>query len=85
MPTRCSMSRLVSTAAIRLWARGPSGTFTASTPPAFSAATSFSIFSASTPRGGTISTDATISPRAIFAAHFERCAKGTGWTPFWSA
>src|SRR5215218_70626 len=82
MPTCCSMSRLVITAPMRLCARGPSGTLTASTPSRFSAATSESILLASTPRGGTISTDVTISPFAIFAAKCERSANGTGVTPF---
>ena len=56
---------------MRLCARGPSGTLTASTPAAFSAATSRSILLASTPRGGTISTDVTNSPRASFAAQLR--------------
>ena len=69
---------LTSTALMRLCARGPSGTFTASTPARRSAVTSCSIRLASTPRGGTISTDVTNSPRASFAAHRERSANGDG-------
>src|ERR1041385_2429995 len=75
------MSRLVMTAPMRLCARGPSGTFTASTPAVLSAFTSASIFVASTPRGGTISTDVTKVPAANFAAKCDRLAKGTGSTP----
>ena len=47
---------------MRLCARGPSGTFTASTPAAFNRPTSASMRVASTPRGGTISTDVTKAP-----------------------
>ena len=36
---------------------------------------------ASTPRGGTISTEVTNSPCAIFPANLERSAKGTGSIP----
>ena len=62
-------------------ARGPSGTFTASTPAALSARHCASIGVGSTPLGGTISTLVTSSPRAIFAPHRERSASGTGVTP----
>src|SRR5947208_1862887 len=51
---------------MRLWARGPSGTFTASTPAALSARHCSSIGVGSTPLGGTISTLVTSSPRASF-------------------
>ncbi len=65
---------------MRLCARGPSGTFTASTPASFSFRTSAIMRDASTPRGGTISTDDTNSAFASFAAHFDRSANGTGST-----
>ncbi len=65
-------------APMRLCARGPSGTFTASTPARFNPSTPSSILVASTPRGGTISTLVTNSPAAILAAQRDRSAKGTG-------
>ena len=68
-------------APMRLCARGPSGTFTASTPATLSASTPSSIAVASTPRGGTISTDVTNSLRAILAAQRERRANGIAATP----
>src|SRR5678815_2578973 len=80
MPTCCSINTLVSNAPMRLCARGPSGTFTASTPASFKRRVSVSIRVASTPRGefvssveivpprgGTISTDDTNSPRGVDA------------------
>src|SRR2546428_665890 len=66
---------------IRLWARGPSGTFTASTPAALSARHCSSIGVGSTPLGGTISTLVTSSPLASFAPQQERAASGTSSTP----
>src|SRR5207248_2043353 len=59
MPICCSIRMLQRSAPMRLCARGPSGTLTASTPASRSAAVSRSILAASTPRGGTISTDVT--------------------------
>src|SRR5256886_3963439 len=56
---------------MRLWARGPSGTFTASTPAALSARHCSSIGVGSTPLGGTISTLVTSSPLASFARSEE--------------
>src|SRR5512138_383889 len=76
MPTCCSMSTLVSNAPIRLCARGPSGTLTASTPASLSFRTSATIRDASTPRGGTISTDVTNSPAAMRDAKRDRSANG---------
>src|SRR6266699_2617172 len=51
---------------MRLCARGPSGTLTASTPAFLSARHCSSIGAGSTPLGGTISTLVTSSPRASF-------------------
>src|SRR2546423_14214965 len=66
---------------MRLCARGPSGTLTASTPAAFNARHCASIGVASTPLGGTISTLVTSSPRASLAPQLERAASGTSSTP----
>ena len=66
---------------MRLWARGPSGTFTASTPAALSARHCSSIGVGSTPLGGTISTLVTSSPLASFAPQHERADSGTSSTP----
>src|SRR2546426_4512297 len=66
---------------MRLWARGPSGTFTASTPAALSARHCSSIGVGSTPLGGTISTLVTSSPLASFAPQHERADSGTSTTP----
>src|SRR2546423_11726069 len=66
---------------MRLCARGPSGTLTASTPAAFNARHCASIGVASTPLGGTISTEVTSSPRASLAPQRERAASGTSATP----
>src|SRR2546430_12473095 len=66
---------------MRLWARGPSGTFTASTPAALSARHCSSIGAGSTPLGGTISTLVTSSPLASFAPQHERADSGTSTTP----
>jgi len=59
----------------------PIGTFTASTPAALSARHCSSIGAGSTPRGGTISTLVTSSPRASFAPQHERSDNGTSSTP----
>jgi len=66
---------------MRLWARGPSGTFTASTPAALSARLCASIGAGSTPLGGTISTLVTSSPRASFAPQRDFATSGAGVTP----
>src|SRR3989442_13070071 len=66
---------------IRLCARGPSGTLTASTPAALRARHCSSIGVASTPLGGTISTLVTSSPLASFAPQHERADNGTSSTP----
>ncbi len=66
---------------MRLWARGPSGTFTASTPAALSARHCSSMGVGSTPLGGTISTLVTSLPAASLAPQRERAARGTSSTP----
>src|SRR2546430_9838944 len=67
MPTSRSIRMADGSTPMRLWARGPSGTFTASTPAALRARHCSSIGVASTPLGGTISTEVTSSPRASLA------------------
>mgnify|MGYP000276713608 CR=1 FL=1 len=59
------MMTLVSSAPMRLCARGPSGTFTPSTPARFSSRTLSSMSFASTPRGGTIHLHAYQAGRTI--------------------
>src|SRR5881296_2862953 len=66
---------------MRLWARGPSGTFTASTPAALSARHCSSIGVGYTPLGGTISTLVTSSHLASFAHQHERADSGTSSPP----
>src|SRR4051812_50048868 len=76
------MSTLVRSAPIRLCARGPSGTLTASTPASLSFRTSATMREPSTPRGGTISTDVTNSPAAMREANRDRSGNGVasgGW------
>ena len=68
-------------APIRLWARGPSGTLTASTPAARSARACSIIAAGSGPRGGTISTVRTKAPAASRAPSPDRSARGAGAAP----
>src|SRR2546425_5238227 len=70
-----------SSAPMRLCARGPSGTLTASTPAAFKARHCANIGAGSTPRGGTISTVVTSWPAASLAPKHDRLASGTAATP----
>ena len=65
-------------APMRDWARGPSGTLTASTPASFKLRTPSIIFDGSQPLGGTISTLVTNWLSAILAAKRERSANGEG-------
>src|SRR5882762_9106873 len=62
-------------------ARGPSGTFTASTPAFFNARHCSSIGAGSMPLGGTISTLVTSSPRASLLPQRDFSARATGVTP----
>src|SRR5262249_31354552 len=78
MPTCCSMISETAKAPMRDWARGPSGTLTASTPASFRLRTPSIIFDGSQPLGGTISTLVTNWLLAILAAKRERSAKGAG-------
>src|SRR6266545_4595319 len=80
IPTSRSISNAEGSTPMRLCARGPSGTLTASTPAALSARHCSSIGFGSTPFGGTISTLVTISPRASFAPQRDFSASGTGVT-----
>ena len=70
--------RPASSAPIRLCARGPSGTLTASTPACLSRRTCSNIGAGSTPFGGTISTVVTNRPSASLAPSRERSAKRDG-------
>ncbi len=80
IPTSRSIMSADGSTPMRLCARGPSGTLTASTPPAFSARHCSSIGCGSMPLGGTISTLVTSSPRASFAPQRDFSASGTGVT-----
>jgi hypothetical protein len=61
---------------MRVWARGPSGMFTASTPASLSSLIDSSVDLASQPFGGSTSTEVTNSPRATFRDHFDRSSGG---------
>src|SRR5688572_25100598 len=58
-------------------ARAPSGMFTPSTPASLSKRIESSVFFASTPFGGSTSTEVTNSPRAILRPQFDRSSGGT--------
>src|SRR6185369_1331397 len=60
-------------------ARAPSGMFTPSTPASFNKRIESSVFFASTPFGGSTSTDVTNSPCAILRPHLDRSSGGTTW------
>ncbi len=81
MPASRSMSSPAIRAPIRLWARGPSGTLTASTPAARRARACAIMAVGSGPRGGTISTVRTNAPAASRAPSPERSARGVGGAP----
>ena len=66
---------------MRFCARGPSGTFTASTPASLIDCTDFTMASGFGPFGGVISIVVTNSPAAILRPQFERSGSGTGSTP----
>src|SRR5207245_10033775 len=63
---------------MRFCARGPSGTFTASTPASLIVWTDLTIASGFGPFGGTISIVVTNSPCAILWPHRERLSSGPG-------
>ncbi len=65
---------------MRICARGPSGTFTASSPARFSRRTPASMAAGATPFGGTISTLVTSSPAASLRPRRERSASASGAT-----
>src|SRR5687768_607916 len=58
-------------------ARAPSGMFTPSTPASFNKRIESSVFCASTPFGGSTSTEVTNSPVAILRPHADRSSGGT--------
>src|SRR5215210_1170745 len=78
MPTFCSMRVETASTPMRDWARGPSGTLTASTPASFKKLTFSSIFSGSQPLGGTISTEVTNLPSDILFARRAFSGRGVG-------